>query len=85
MPAVALPGREPIVVCAQREFNLREGISWPVVVFPARAFLTDAQVHEDAPEILDDLAARMSATLACLLQDLRAFVDALRTERGRYA
>ncbi|MDA8583840.1 hypothetical protein N9L68_06385 [bacterium] len=78
--AADLPGREPVLVCAQRDFNLEDGIAWPVLLFPARAFLRGTQVHEDAPGVLDDLAARMSATLACLFQDLRAFVETLRAE-----
>ena len=53
-------------------FDLDRGASSPVVVFPVRQFLHDAQVHADVTEVLDQLAARMTASLACLLQDLRS-------------
>ena len=71
----AIRGGEPLIVCSQGELDLEEAAKWPVVLFPARTFLGSTQAHTGAPQTLDDLAARMTSSLACILNDMWNFVS----------
>ena len=79
--ASQLPAREPVLICAPCSFDLQSGVNCPIVVFPVRRFLRNAQIHANASDFLEGLASRMTISLACLLQDFRAAVDMLTSRR----
>ena len=78
--AARLPAREPVLLCAPSSFDLHQGASSPVVVFPVSRFLHDAQVHDNASEVIEGLAERMTMSLTCLLHDFRSAVRTIPQE-----